>query len=199
MTAYNDERLIDNLLIYMNDDLEKKGLTPNLVHFSFDVDEEDNLALGSLYGWMPDEVIKVVKVCRSRNYVKNTCINCGLVSQLALTTSGQRRAIAAKLEQNKPREAPVYRGTPNPTPQHIIYNSVGFNTQDPVIKGDNNTQGQVAVGSNITQISKDSKVNNPPTRKESFFKHPMTTTVVAVIGGIVAAVIGAYLTIQGGK
>ena len=199
MPNINKETLIDGLLIYMNDTLEDKGMTPNLCDFSFDDDEEDNMALGSQYDLTSDEVKRVVKICRARNYIKSACINCGLYSRLKLTTGGQRRAIAAKQERNRPRETRAYNGAPEPTPQHIVDQHIHVSTKGPVIVGDNNTQRLVTGGDNNTQTSSNSTVTQPPNENDGLFKHPMTTTIVVVIGGIIAAVIGAYLTMQGGQ
>ncbi|WP_319471160.1 hypothetical protein [uncultured Pseudodesulfovibrio sp.] len=185
MPTSNDEKSIDNLLIYMNDILEDRGLTPNLYRFSFGFDEEDNLALGSLYNWTSEDVIRIVKICRTRSYVKGTCMGCGPLSLLALTTSGQRRALAAKIEKNKPRETSVYEGKQAP-PRQTVDKSIHVNTNASVIVGNNNVQ----TAHNHTA---------PPNPKNGILRHPMATTLVAVIGGIIAAIIGAYITMSGGS
>jgi hypothetical protein len=188
MSLSDDEILIDDLLIYMNRALEEMGLTPGLHHFSFDEGEKDSAAVTSQFGWGSNDVIRVVKICLTRHYLKHSCLNAGLCSRLTLTSDGQRRAIAAKLERKRARES-TSRMSTSVNHDHSFGNNVQINGQASVIIGSNNQQNVHPLGG--ANSEKSHKAGN------DLLKHPLFVGVaLAVLTAVLTLFVSLY---TGGK
>ena len=178
MTSERKEKLIDQLLVMMNDNIESNGRLPIQVDFDFKKDGENLKKFMENASINEGEAETIVKTCLSRGYIKGRYNNYDL-SNILLTEEGQGRAIShINSKQNQP----------------ALSGSINIETI--------NTTGQVQVGHGNIQvleenfkilIDKIEKANANPQEKQSakdalknFLNQPVVTRI---LGGI-----ASYLT-----
>lgn len=85
---------LDNLLIFMNDDLEQSGLTIKTGYFDFTQNSQNTLDVMGQNDWTYDNLKKIVNIAIARNLIILKAIGSQFMP-LALTEEGQARAISS--------------------------------------------------------------------------------------------------------
>lgn len=181
MDVDRKERLIDKLLILMNDYIEKEGLIIETMLFQFCHGQQERQYILQEAKLVDNELDILLNTCITREYIKYYSCGCDDFESLQLTKSGQDRAITAKLKRNPSCEF-------NNTPQiaSVIING-------PAQVGNRNVQNF----ENFIIHLKNSidNANAPNEQKieaknllEKFLEHPLTCSIIGgTIGGITSS------------
>ena len=78
---------IDLLLTYMKEDVESKGMTPQVCRFDLNHDGEDFLAFKAKSRLTEEDIDKVLKICHSRGYIKSEGSRRGVARLLVVIAS----------------------------------------------------------------------------------------------------------------
>jgi len=181
--SYIKDELIDKLLCFMKDEIERQGHTPKTYHFDFNQGAKDFVAFKTKTNLNDEEISKLLKTSYSRGYITLYCTGGGELFNL--TTEGHGRAISCERAKSFPKTSSGHNiniGT--------IYG--------PAQIGDYNTQKIEAVFEYIVNGIENAEA--PKEQKEqakSLFRkaleHPITS---AVIGAGVSVLISK---LGGGK
>ena len=93
------EDLIDKLLVFMNDDIEEKGVLLNQVSFDFQENGEDLLNYSNLNKITNEITIAIYNSCISRGYLKRKLAYRDY--EILITEEGQGKAISSKNKNNE--------------------------------------------------------------------------------------------------
>lgn len=184
MNTEQTELLIDELLTFMNDEVEAGGHSIKVLGFNFGSGKEDMEAFCAGREWTEEQVHRALNICSSRQLI--TCDVCGAgdFNRQILTEKGQGRAISKKL--GRPRTA-----TPDPTMSIQTLNITG-----PAQVGNGNIQNFGSFFNEIIQQIE--KADAPPADKADvknllsrFLEHPLTTAIAGgATGGLVSLLRG---------
>ncbi len=179
MDKQQREALIDELLVFMNDEIENHGCVINGVYFRFQEDGEDAIAFTKQTGQSYEKLAAATNVCISRQYAK------GQIESLRLTEEGQGRAISADAAKHAPPSQP------NSGDIHIGTLNANGTTQ----VGNHNTQQIENVFTSIVeQIDEtdapDVDKQEAKTRLSSFLEHPLAGTIVGMTPMAIKALCG---------
>lgn len=171
------ENEIDNLLIFMCNDIEQNGWTIKNCHFEFDENKEDAQKYLESSELSYEELKKIINACLSREYLKRLYMGKSMTVQL--TPEGQGRGISSKLkdfsDNRIPKGSNIHIGTLN----------ASGNTQI----GDNNIQNitetlkvlkEEIESSNCSDIDKKSALNT----LKDLVNQP---AVVSIIGAVASS------------
>ena len=168
------EILIDKLLIYLNDDVESHGLNIKTVTFDFSKNDKDTQKIICSSKISFEDLIKIVKVCMSRGYLKYSSLGRGEYCGLRLTEEGQGRAISVDLAKNIPSNSSL-------NPSSIQIGTLNANSPSQV--GNNNIQNiENAITFLIEQIDNsnvsDEEKQEVKSRLSAFLEHPVTASII---------------------
>lgn len=173
------EKLIDKLLIELNDQVELTGRTISSLPFDFQVSENDlDEKYISLLEVDVNGLRDVLNVCLTRRYLKHTYMG-HFYNGLGLTEEGQGRAISADAANRNPKPAPDNSASIN----------IGtINSSGATQIGHGNIQN---VGDIIQEWIKKIDATDAPEEQKSeaknlltrFIEHPLVNTCIGIAGG----------------
>lgn len=184
MNKEQRDELIDDLLVFLNEEVEKKGRKPNVVRFDFVEDDQWRPEYLAITDGNADALEVAVNTCLSRGLLKHVTRR-GKYLNLVLTEEGQGRALSVDAARQKPQPK-------IPTGDiHIRTLHASGATQI----GHGNTQNiESIVQSWVDAID---KAEGTPAEKEEakslllkFLEHPLTQTAIGVGSTIVIAAQG---------
>lgn len=177
MDAEKIQTDIDQLLTYMNDDMENLGETINTVHFSFELGQPDRVAVDEKLNWPEDYLKKIINICNSRSLLRKQT---GGLAHILLTEEGQSRAISVKHGKNRSYElgASMQIAT--------------LNVHGPAQVGNGNVQNIHNVFNQIVKEINDSSATDEDKaeakgRLAKFLEHPL---VGSIVGGVAGSLLG---------
>ncbi|WP_077999876.1 hypothetical protein [Edwardsiella tarda] len=171
---------IDDLLVFMNDELESCGGRIKTTEFDFGDGESDRKTIDEKLKWSSERLFKIIKICNSRGLVDDQY---GDFSHLQLTEEGQSRAISVKHGKNRSYELGV--GT----------QIASLTINGPAQVGSGNIQNIQSVFSYLLQqiddadASEDEK-NEAKGSLKKFLSHPLVTAVVGGMAGGLPGLLG---------
>jgi hypothetical protein len=179
MDAEKIQSDIDQLLTYMNDDMENLGETINTVHFSFELGKPDRLAFDEKLNWPEDHLKKIINICNSRSLLRR---HSGGLAHILLTEEGQSRAISVKHGKNRSYElgASMQIAT--------------LNVHGPAQVGNGNIQNIHNVFNQILKEINDSSATDEDkteakSRLSKFLEHPLVGSIVGGVAGSLSGLI----------
>lgn len=184
MTENEKDILIDKFLSFLNDSIEEKGSTVNLVHFNLTPNSDDSkeflLSINNSISY--NEFLKIVNICLSRSYIKRNVLGRELL-HLTLTSTGQGRALSVK--STKPK---------NDSAAGNIHINV-MNNHGTAQIGNNNTQNiNIVLNSIMEAIEKSDASAADKAEVKSYFtkfiEHPLTNSVIGAASTIFSANLG---------
>jgi hypothetical protein len=179
------EALMDELLIFANDEIENAGCT--IMTFAFDFTEGGEEFLK----FVPDRDISVetlsaaLNSCISRGYFKQRIMGAQSYRTLMLTEEGQGRAISADMAKHSP--------APRQSSGNIQIGTL--NAHGPAQIGNHNTQNIENVFISIVeQIEKsdapEAEKQEIKSRLKAFLEHPLTGTLIGLAPEAIKALCG---------
>jgi hypothetical protein len=96
MDRKQKENLMNDLLLFMNEEVEGSGNTINVVRFDFNDQGEDAINFANKTGLRYDQLLPVLNTCFSRKYITQKLIGAGKYGMAQLTEEGQGRAISVE-------------------------------------------------------------------------------------------------------
>ncbi len=187
MTMDKKERevLMDELLIFTNDEVENLGRTINTVHFNFEETDENAVKFIKTTGVSFENLASALNACISRGYLKSRVMTGQKYVCLMLTDEGQGRAISAEMAKH------------SPAPQQNSGNiQIGtLNAHGATQIGNHNTQQiENVFTSIIEQIEKSDAPEDGKqevkSRLKAFLEHPLTGTIIGLAPEAIKALCG---------
>lgn len=173
MDAEKIQSDIDQLLTYINDDMENLGETINTVYFSFELGKPDRVAIDEKLNWSEDHLKKIINICNSRSLLRKQS---GGLAHILLTEEGQSRAISVKHGKNRSYElgASMQIAT--------------LNVHGPAQVGNGNVQNIHNVFHQIVKEINDSSATDEDKaeakgRLAKFLEHPLVGSIVGGVAG----------------
>lgn len=183
MDRQEKEQWIDKLLVYAKDELEDQGKMISLSNFYFSEGSEHSNKFLQNNKMSSVDFESIVKICISRNYLKQAYSTGNALNGLKLTEYGQGRALSAVLAKEKPIDS-----SSNYT-IGAIYN------HGPSQIGNHNTQSIEIVFNEL--IEKIDNVDAPEEEKQEaknrlqkFLEHPLVGTALGLGGSALMASLG---------
>ncbi len=185
MDKLKKEALIDELLIFMNEEIEKSGNIISCVRFDFNEQGEDAISFMKVSNFSYEEVVSALNTCRSRKYITHRVLGGGKYSNLELTEEGQGRAISVEAAKYAP---------PKHEPTGI--NIGAIHASGPTQIGNYNTQNiEILFSTIIEKIDQtnasDNEKKDAKSRLKAFLEHPLTNTALGLTPTIVQSIFGA--------
>ena len=179
------EALMDELLIFTNDEVENLGLTINTVSLNFEAEGEDALKFIENSGVSFENLAAALNACINRGYLKPMVMTAQKYCALMLTDEGQGRAISAEQAKHSPasqqNSGNIHIGTLNANGATQIGN---YNTQ----------QIENVFTSIIEQIEKsnapEAEKQEIKSRLKAFLEHPLAGTIVGLVPEAIKALCG---------
>ena len=175
------DKLIDELLLFMNNEIEQEGNIIGHISFNFNEDGEDALNLLDKIKISYENLQSILKICITRNYLKYRTMGGGQFGSLCITEEGQGRAISTEqAKHNMPvAGSNIQIGT---------LNSHG-NTQI----GDYNSQNVVNVFNHLIEKidASDASAEEKNEAKQllsKFIAHPLVNTVLGTSASVLSSV-----------
>lgn len=179
------ETLMDELLIFANDDIEELGRTIHTAHFNFEETGEDTLKFIKDNPVPFENLASALNACINRGYFKKRAMTAQKYMPLALTEEGQGRAISAELAKHSPAQQ-----------QNSGNIQIGtLNAHGPAQIGNHNTQNiENVFTSIIEQIEKSDapeiEKQEVKNRLKAFLEHPLTGTLIGLAPQAIKALCG---------
>lgn len=107
MSDVNIESVIDNLLVFMVDEMERIGDTVNATFYNFEPNGTDRLAFISVHPTLQDSLDAALNVCLSRQLIARTCLG-SIYDNLRLSIAGQARGLSVKLKKPEQVMQPTF-------------------------------------------------------------------------------------------
>lgn len=176
---------MDELLVFMNEEIEDSGKTINIVRFDLNDQGEDAINFTSKAGLSYEKLLPVLNTCYSRKYITQKVIGAGKFGMVQLTEEGQGRAISVEAAKHAP---PKHHGFTGFTIGEV-------HTHAPAQFGNNNTQNIENIFTTI--IEKIDQANATETDKQeaksrlmAFLEHPLTNTALGLSPAVIQALFG---------
>jgi len=174
------DKLIDDLLVELSDQVDSHGQPIAVVRFSFTENDHEFLDKLSVNF---DELSTVLDVCLSRQYLKRQTMGAGKYGNLGLTDEGQGRAISVDAARRNPRSsasvgAEINIGTLNASGATQI--------------GNYNTQNIEALFASLVQQIDNANASEQEKEEaksllRSFLEHPLTNTALGAAATAIIA------------
>ena len=185
MDKQQKEALMDEVLVFMNEEIEDFGNTINLVRFDFNDQGEDAINFINKAGLSYEQLIPVLNTCFSRKYITQKVMGAGKYGMVELTEEGQGRAISV--------EAAKYT---LPRQENATGVTIGeVHAYAPAQFGNNNTQNIENVFTTIIEkidqadVS-DSEKQEANSRLKAFLEHPVTNTALGLSPAVIQSLFG---------
>lgn len=184
--ANDIDLLIDNILVFMNNEIEERGNTINAVWFNFSEDAEDaSKFMTTMDSISYPEILKAANICLSRRYIKRMCSGDPL-ENLMITELGQARAISYQQRDEK--------AVTDNAPQVYINNLTNHNGN--IAVGNGNTQtANITIQELIDKIessdASDTEKEEAKNLLGKFIEHPLVNTALGAGAAALIAMLGA--------
>lgn len=172
---------IDDILIYLNNELESKGARTGELHFDFDYEQQDLIAyINTTTSKTIENIHETIRICISRDYLEHGYIGGGEFGGLTLTQEGRARALSAKLGKNKNRD----------TAQHMSIGTIY--SYAPFQVGNGNIQNIKNIFECIERLIDESDAPDKDKVEAKslltkFLEHPVVCSVIGGIAGGLAS------------
>ena len=184
MDIENTEKIINELLIFMNDEVEAKGYGVHLVRFNFAEGKEHAATFCESKSYSLEDVHRTLRICTSRGYVEQKVMGAPEFGYLNLTKAGQGRGLSSKLGGER---------TNAPAPGTQIGT---LNVHGPTQVGNGNTQNFEDFFNHIIKQIDNATASDEDKAElknllQRFLEHPLTTSIAGgVAGGLAGSLIG---------
>lgn len=185
MDKQQKEALMDELLVFMNEEIEGIGKTINIVRFDLNDQGEDSINFMNKAGLSYEQMLPILNTCFSRKYITQKVIGAGRYGAVNLTEEGQGRAISVEAAKHALPKQQISTGV------HIGE----VHTYAPAQFGNNNTQNIENIFTTI--IEKIDQANAADTDKQeaksrlmAFLEHPLTNTALGLSSDVIQALFG---------
>ena len=180
------DALIDQLLIFMNEEIEESGQLINCLHFNFNEDGEDAISFMDKAKIPFEQLALVLNTCKSRKYIAQKVMGAGKYNRIELTEEGQGRAISVEAAKHSPK---VQENTSTFTINTL-------NTHAPTQLGNHNTQNIENIFTEIIEKidnaeATDAEKQEAKGRLMAFLEHPITNTAIGLSPAVIPAIFGA--------
>ncbi|PLX67087.1 MAG: hypothetical protein C0603_10520 [Denitrovibrio sp.] len=184
MSKQRKETLIDELLVFMNDEIESTGHTIGTVRFDFSEQGEDTIKFAGDAGLEYDELMLILNTCKSRKYIIQKIIGAGQYGQLELSEEGQGRAISVEAAKIAP-----------PRKESSEFHIGELNASGSIQIGNNNTQNIENFFTTIVERidqsdATDEEKKEAKNRLKSFLEHPLTNTALGLTPSVIKGLFG---------
>lgn len=169
MDKLKKDALMDELLCFMNEEIERSGSMISNIRFDFSDHGEDSISFMNASEVSYQELESVLNSCLSRNYLKYSFLD-HKKNALNLTDTGQGRAISVEVAKYAP-----------PKQEYTGINIGEFHTSGPTQIGNYNTQNiEILFSTIIEKINQseapDDEKKDVKSRLKAFLEHPLTNT-----------------------
>jgi hypothetical protein len=173
MDRQEKEKWIDKLLIYAKDELEDQGKMISLSNFYFSEGSEHSTKFLQDKKMSFVDFESIVKICISRNYLKQAYSTGNALNGLRLTEYGQGRALSALLAKEKPADS------------FSNYTIGAIYNHGPSQIGDHNTQNIEIVFKELVEKidnadAPEKEKQEAKNRLQTFLEHPLVGTALGV-------------------
>jgi len=180
------EAVIDSVLIFMNDEIERHGALIAHIEFSFEAESEDTVAIIKETGISYESIREALNVCIARNYVTHRGLGTGKYGGLILTEEGQGRAVSVEAAKHTVPVAGV-EGSRVQIGQIHNYGNAQI--------GDRNVQNVQNVLNSILESIEGADASDEEKAEvkglfKRFLEHPLTQTVISSATTVIATKIG---------
>lgn len=186
MDKRKKESLIDELLVFLNEDIEESGNTINHVWFDFNDHGEDAINFMNKVGLAYEQLVSVLNTCSSRKYITQTVMGAGRYGRVELTEEGQGRAISVEAAKHA-----------SPKQENASGVTIGeVHAYAPAQFGNNNTQNIENIFTTIIEKidqadASDVEKREVKSRLKAFLEHPLTNTALGLGPSVIQALCGA--------
>nr|WP_320116177.1 hypothetical protein [uncultured Desulfuromonas sp.] len=185
MDKQQKEALMDELLVFMNEEIEASGNTINQVRFNFNNQEEDAISFMEKSELSYEHLTIILNTCYSRKYITQKVFGAGKYGVIELTEEGQGRAISVESAKHAPK---LQEGTAGFTIGEL-------HAYGPAQFGNNNTQNIENVFTTIIEQidqadASDVEKQEVKGRLKAFLEHPLTNTALGLSPAVIQALGG---------
>ena len=186
MDRQKKEDLMDELLVFMNEEIENIGNTIDMVRFDFNDQGEDAINFMNKAELSYEQLLPVLNTCFSRKYITQKVMGAGKYGMVQLTEEGQGRAISVEAEKHI-----------LPKQENASSVTIGeLHAHGPTQVGNNNTQNIenvfTAIIEKIDQAdASDAEKQEVKGRLKAFLEHPLTNTALGLSPAIIQTLGGA--------
>jgi len=185
MDTPTKEAMMDDVLIFMNSEIEESGHGIALVQFNFTEAGEDAVNFMTQNKCAYEDLNTVLNVCLSRKYIKHSFMTAEKTG-LNLTEDGQGRAISVVLAEHAPPAQNNFGGVTIKT----------LNAHGATQIGNNNTQNiENVFASIIEQIDEadatDKEKQEAKSRLGKFLRHPVVVASLGATAQVIVTRLGA--------
>jgi hypothetical protein len=178
------EALIDEVLVFSNDEVERIGDPLQTISFNFQEDGEDAINFLKAHNSSYADLSVALNACITRGYFSKRAMTAQKYMPLALTEEGQGRAISVDMAQHTPAHE---------NPSNIQIGTL--NAHGPAQIGNYNTQNIENVFTSIVeQIEKSNALEADKKeikgRLKSFLEHPLTGALIGLTPEAIKALCG---------
>ncbi|PNU19848.1 hypothetical protein C2E25_10475 [Geothermobacter hydrogeniphilus] len=186
MDKQQKEALMDELLVFMNEEIESSGNIINVVRFDFNDQGEDAINYMNKAGLSYEQLLPVLNTCFSRKYITQKVIGAGKYGAAQLTEEGQGRAISVEAAKHA---LPKQQGS-----NGVVIGEL--HAYAPAQIGNNNTQNIENVFTTIIEKidqadASDAEKQEAKSRLRAFLEHPLTNTALGLSPAVIQALGGA--------
>jgi hypothetical protein len=180
------EVLIDEILIFSNDEIEQIGDPIQTVSFNFQEDGEDAINFLKTHNLSYADLSTALNACITRGYFKKRAMTAQRYMPIALTEEGQGRAISTDLAKHSPTAKEDATGSV----------TIGtLNTHGATQIGSHNTQQiENVFNSIVEQIDQadapEAEKMEAKSRLSSFLEHPLAGTILGMTPMAIKALCG---------
>jgi hypothetical protein len=185
MDRKQKEALMDELLVFMNEEVEDSGETINIVRFDFNDQGEDAINFSNKTGVTYEQLLPALNTCFSRKYITQKVMGAGKYGMAQLTEEGQGRAISVEAAKHAPQR-----------PDNTGNFSIGeLHAYGPAQFGNNNTQNIENILTSIIEKidqagASESEKQEAKSRLKAFLEHPLTNTALGLSPAIIKSLCG---------
>ncbi len=179
------DKLIDDLLTFINDEIDQMGRPAKLVRFDFEDSGEDAVAFIKNHPVSYADLSSALNVCLSRKYLKPTVMTGKKYLHLILTEEGQGRAISIEQAKHAP-----------PTQKESGDIHIGeLHSHGATQIGNHNTQNIENLFSEVIErieqsAAPEEEKREAKSRLKEFLEHPLTGTAIGLAPTAIKALCG---------
>lgn len=182
MDKQKKEALMDGLLVFMNEEIERAGSPIHGFRFDFGEQGKDTINFVKDSGSVYEELVLVLNACISQNYVA-TYVMDGK-GEIGLTEKGQKRAISVEDAKSAP-----------PKQESTGINITALYANAPFQIGNGNTQNiEILFSTIIEKINQadasDEEKKDAKSRLKAFLEHPLTNTALGLTPSFIQSILG---------